>query len=210
MSIKVSDWAWTVDGLDAGAKLVLLALADHADDTGLCWPSLERLAERTGRNRSTVQRSLRALVGLGLVSSSVGSGRRSTSYWVHYATATDIHTGCVVQALAVDQGRHHATATETRGGVVQRGGVHGAPVVGAPCTPNSYEPSKNPRARRTSKETYAWHGDRAAQERRRVDILTEQAQLPGEYNPNIDRDRRNYLIGLDNELEAIETELASR
>ena len=42
----------------APCKLVLLALADHADKNGYCWPGLTRLSDMTGLHRSTVMRRL--------------------------------------------------------------------------------------------------------------------------------------------------------
>lgn len=49
-------------------KLVLLYLLDRADRLGICWPSLNTIARDTGLSRSSVIRSLRSLVALGLVS----------------------------------------------------------------------------------------------------------------------------------------------
>jgi hypothetical protein len=40
--------AWAAD-LPAGDKLVLLALADCANDEGQCWPGLASLCTKTGR-----------------------------------------------------------------------------------------------------------------------------------------------------------------
>jgi len=48
-----------------GSLLVLLCLADHANDEGRCWPSLERLAKRARLSERQVRRVLDALVELG-------------------------------------------------------------------------------------------------------------------------------------------------
>lgn len=66
MSIEALSWAWQ-QPLKPGPKLVLLALADHADHKGICWPGQEGLAEKTGMNRSTVIENIRKLVELDLV-----------------------------------------------------------------------------------------------------------------------------------------------
>lgn len=42
-------------------SLVLLALADQANDEGLCWPSQEKLAPKARQSVSTLRRSLRSL-----------------------------------------------------------------------------------------------------------------------------------------------------
>lgn len=64
MSIKVTsgvfEWGsganWT-----PGQRLVLLALADHADDEGICWPGMKRVAEKCGLARETVIRYIKKL-----------------------------------------------------------------------------------------------------------------------------------------------------
>jgi DNA-binding MarR family transcriptional regulator len=60
MSRFARDWAWTLP-VPPPQKLVILALAERADDSGTCWPSLTHLTEMTGLVRSTVAL---ALIGL--------------------------------------------------------------------------------------------------------------------------------------------------
>ena len=48
-------------------KFVLVALADHADDEGVCWPGLLGLARKTSLTRRTLLRHLNTLKRLGLV-----------------------------------------------------------------------------------------------------------------------------------------------
>lgn len=59
-------WAFDQE-LPEGQKLVLLALADHADDEGTCWPGAKRMAEKCGVTRRTVQRRIAALETRGLL-----------------------------------------------------------------------------------------------------------------------------------------------
>jgi hypothetical protein len=51
--------------IPAGEKLVLLALADCANDQGLCWPSVATLAKKTGQSERTVQGALKGLEAAG-------------------------------------------------------------------------------------------------------------------------------------------------
>jgi hypothetical protein len=62
MSIKAMNWAWTIR-LEPCPKLVLLALADIADDNGRAWPSVRHLADKCGVSGRTIQRVLRDLSG---------------------------------------------------------------------------------------------------------------------------------------------------
>ncbi len=55
-------------GVSVEAMPTLQVLADHADNrTGICWPSMERLAGILGRSTRTVSRHLHQLQALGLV-----------------------------------------------------------------------------------------------------------------------------------------------
>lgn len=53
-------WAWQLS-LKPANKLVLMALADSADDKGVCWPSISTLAKRTCMDERSVQRNLKNL-----------------------------------------------------------------------------------------------------------------------------------------------------
>lgn len=48
-------------------RFTLLALADNANDPGICWPGAALLASKTGKSRSSVFRDLKALEGDGLI-----------------------------------------------------------------------------------------------------------------------------------------------
>ena len=67
MSIRAMAWAWDAQCPAPGAKLVLLKLADHANDEGECWPSQGRIAADCGLTRQTVNEHLKKLVEAGLV-----------------------------------------------------------------------------------------------------------------------------------------------
>jgi hypothetical protein len=69
MSIKLMTLAWQV-ALKHGDKLVLLALADNANDEGLCWPSIATIGRKCGMGECTVQRVIGRLAGAGHVSCS--------------------------------------------------------------------------------------------------------------------------------------------
>lgn len=60
MSIKLMSAAWDLD-LPQTEKMVLLALCDHANDDGFCWPSMGRLARRCGVSDRTVRNAMNRL-----------------------------------------------------------------------------------------------------------------------------------------------------
>ena len=85
-------WAWDLEELDPLPKMVLLALADQANDQGYCWPSQATLAARCSMGERTVRRHLKALQELGLITSEVRSstsGRRSNVYMVHVGVSLE-------------------------------------------------------------------------------------------------------------------------
>jgi hypothetical protein len=63
------------------AKAVLMALADYADDDGVCWPSIAGLCEYTCFGKSAVIEAIKSLERAGLVSAN-RADRYRTSYIV--------------------------------------------------------------------------------------------------------------------------------
>ena len=58
--------AWELD-LKANDKLVLLALADHANDDGECYPSLRKIEAKTGLSKQGLINAIKRLMDLGLI-----------------------------------------------------------------------------------------------------------------------------------------------
>ena len=67
MSVTVSDAAWYHSEASGNVLLVLLSLADQANDDGWCWPGHESIASRCRLSRRTVQRAIDTLAELGEV-----------------------------------------------------------------------------------------------------------------------------------------------
>lgn len=73
MSTRASDWAWQRiaeqgQKLSDAARMVLLYLAERADEDGYCWPKIATIAEGVGgKVRLTVTRSIDGLCEAGLV-----------------------------------------------------------------------------------------------------------------------------------------------
>ena len=76
MSVKASSWVWSLESLtDNAPLLVLLALADAANDEGYCWHGQKTLCKKSRQSESTVRRALRKLEAMGLIT----TFRRMTS-----------------------------------------------------------------------------------------------------------------------------------
>ena len=87
MSIKAMNWAWHQAGMNGGEKLVLLALADHADNDGYCWPGTRGIAEKCSISRPTLNKHLHMLQDFKLLCvepRTDGAGRTiSNGYQLH-------------------------------------------------------------------------------------------------------------------------------
>jgi hypothetical protein len=64
MSVRVMALVWQLQ-LPDSQKIVLLALADSANDEGHCWPSMRSLARKCSRGERTVQGVIKQLVDAG-------------------------------------------------------------------------------------------------------------------------------------------------
>lgn len=55
MSLDISKLVWSYKDLRGSEKLVLLAIADYADKSGFCWPSIDTIADKAGLKRRQTQ-----------------------------------------------------------------------------------------------------------------------------------------------------------
>lgn len=84
------NWAVDDDRLGGYDLLVYMALIRHADNTGICWPSLERLAKVARCSQPTVSKSLNRLEQLGYIRR-VKSDGRANRYHVSLWKTTPKH-----------------------------------------------------------------------------------------------------------------------
>lgn len=75
MSIKIMSQCWDIEILTSTQKLVLLSLADQANDDGVCWPSAATTAKRTGLFDRSVRRTIAELEALGFLSRKFQTGK---------------------------------------------------------------------------------------------------------------------------------------
>ena len=82
MSIKVMTSVWEQSKQENGRLLLLLALADHANDDGVCWPSILRLAQRIRRKERQTKRLVAELMESGELFRVQGVGRGNTNLYL--------------------------------------------------------------------------------------------------------------------------------
>lgn len=86
MSIKLMAAAWEIapKTLPKGCKFLLIALCDNANDQGMCYPSIEYLANKCEMCTRTVQNHVQWLAEHGYLTLEERKGR-STIYTIDYA-----------------------------------------------------------------------------------------------------------------------------
>lgn len=72
------------------AKMVLLKLADNADDDGRCYPSVRHLAAACQMTENGIRNQIKKLEGEGLVGVEIGGGRKANTYTL-FPTKTPLH-----------------------------------------------------------------------------------------------------------------------
>lgn len=81
MSTILMSACWPLQGMSAPQKAVLISLADNANDDGVCWPSVAKIAMRTCLSERAVRNALRWLEEAKIVTTHQRTGR-STYYTV--------------------------------------------------------------------------------------------------------------------------------
>lgn len=78
MSLDATRWAWMQVVRSSSAKLVLLSIADRADERHTAYPSIDRLHQDTELDRKTVMSAVEHLEKNGFLVADRGNGRRTT------------------------------------------------------------------------------------------------------------------------------------
>ncbi len=90
MSVKLMSAIFESTNLRPTERLLMLSLADHANDEGHCYPSIARLCKRTGLSERAVQTNIKSLIEGGYLKVIVGGGKgNANAYWVRSNPAAD-------------------------------------------------------------------------------------------------------------------------
>jgi DnaD/phage-associated family protein len=98
MSVKIMSKVWEESRQTGTALLMLLAIADHANDDGVCWPSVARLAQRARVQERQAKNLISQLEAAGELSVQRGQGRTNTSIYVVKIATDDYTPGDVERA----------------------------------------------------------------------------------------------------------------
>ena len=101
---------WTAPGLDTGHKAVLTVVRYHADESGVCRVTIDRIEAMTGLGRRTVLRRMADLVALQIVGR-VSDKRCGNSYTLALSSATVTPQKGHTDTSVVSQG-HLSSATQ--------------------------------------------------------------------------------------------------
>lgn len=106
MSIDAMNWAWQVKCRSAAEKLVLMALADNADNDGYCWPGNAKTAERCQMSESSVRRHIVALERAGLIEKVKRRRRKdgTLSVWIYRLTLSKAQDSATAHPQPVGTG----------------------------------------------------------------------------------------------------------
>lgn len=150
MSNKVADLAWK-QKLRSTTKFVLIALSDHANETGWCWPGKPLLAAKCGLTERSVQKALIELERLGLIEAQErfrnDGSQKSNGYHVlplHFRPKDGKPTN-TEEADPAKPGERHSPQGELNSSPEEQSSRAAEPHSGPPSTANSpLNPQGNP------------------------------------------------------------------
>ena len=138
MSNEAITWAFKQE-LPMTDKFVLVALADYADDEGMCYPSHKKTAKRTGASVATVKRATRRLQESGYLDVLPWKRENGSTTSNRYSLKVGVQIDPPVQA-------------DTQGGYLSD---PGAQVMGDPPINHQLDPSVEPPASAFADDAFA-------------------------------------------------------
>ena len=100
MSTKAVSWALHNVRIEPVAKMVLVSMAEPADENGVCWPSQKFLADSSGVHVNTVKRKVKWLQENGIISvlrRRVGVHKTKNKYRLHIESSYNLLDKTTVQ-----------------------------------------------------------------------------------------------------------------
>ena len=106
MSIKIMSRVWEESSCEGSQLLLLLALADHASDDGVCWPGIARLAHKTRKSERYTKTLIQKIEESGELHVARNAGRSNTNMYyitLGFERPEIIHT--LVKRFSTDPNR---------------------------------------------------------------------------------------------------------
>jgi len=104
MSIQLINEVWKLD-LPSTDKFVLISLADQANDYGVCWPSISKIAKRCGITDRAAQIVIGRLASRGLISRALRQGA-TTFYKITLGAGTQDDATALEMSVAFAEELH--------------------------------------------------------------------------------------------------------
>jgi DNA-binding transcriptional regulator YhcF (GntR family) len=149
MSVKVMSRVWDESAHTGSALLMLLAIADHANDDGVCWPSVETLAAKARVQARQAQNLIAQLEQSGELAVQRGRGRKNTSIYVVKISGKGAIQRDIDYAEKVQSSAEKVQSSAVK---VQSSAVKGAIAIAPDPSEPSIEPSLEPLERATAAE----------------------------------------------------------
>lgn len=136
MSVRIMDYVWKFGKATNGDLLVLLAVADFANDNGEAWPSVSTLAKKARLKERQTQYSLRRLVEAGELQIFANKGPKGCHI---YRVVVPINRGAENAGVQIMRG----ALSDTGGAFCDTQGVHSS--APKPSENRHIEPSERER-----------------------------------------------------------------
>ena len=92
MSNHAINCVWELSGTSPTQTLILIALANKANNKHICWPSVATLSIETKLSESAINKNIKVLESIGLISKLTDYDRASTTYFLDFASdSTEIN-----------------------------------------------------------------------------------------------------------------------
>lgn len=112
MSIKVMTWVWDNSKHEGTELLAELSLADWANDDGVCWPNLTRIAKRTRVKTRQATNIIHQLEAAGTLYVQRGIGRISSRYLLIMGRSAAELVPVLMESYRMDKASAHALAVK--------------------------------------------------------------------------------------------------
>lgn len=113
MSIHVLTMVWSKGPENLKERMVLLAIADHANDSGSAFPGIELIAQKTCMDKRSVLRWLEVLEANGWMTidrKSSGTGRKGNTYYLNLTKLGGALIGTELPGAATSVGSRKTTS----------------------------------------------------------------------------------------------------